>query len=101
MTSDRLRRRLESVVLRHPAGGWRAHARAEIEDWPDHALADLILERLDVTVGARVPPALARAAVGRLEFLELLAGRDQIAARGYLRALASASPAEQSADTSA
>jgi hypothetical protein len=88
MTTDRLRRRVEAVVLRHPAGGWRAHARTQIEDWPDYALIDLIRERLDASVGAAVPPSLAQAAIGRLDFLFLLIARDRNGARRYLRQLA-------------
>src|SRR5688500_8506049 len=88
MSIDRLRRVLDSLERTHPAGGWRAHDRTEIEDWPDHALVALILERLDASVGARVPPDLARAALSRLDFLVLLIARDRNGARRYLRQLA-------------
>jgi hypothetical protein len=90
MTTDRFRRRLDQIERSHPAGGWRRWSSAPIEDWPDHALEDLTLERLPGKIGAAVPPALGRAALKDLKFLMLLISGDTGAARQFLRQLAQA-----------
>jgi hypothetical protein len=88
MNPDHLRKMLDVLEKSSPVGGWRMWSKHDVEDWPNHALSDLIMETLPTMVGAEVPPRLAQVAVGRLEFLHLLISHDAVGARRFLCDLA-------------